>query len=333
MYDLFLKYINHMVKIKNNNSGHPMKSKKYAVIMACHCDSTTKLDVIINNLQYFDYLNVDTIIINSSELDLGNKLSDSCSIYLNTSYYEIPNSCYYDFGKWVYALQNVIKVNEYDYVVLTNDSFIINSSINHFFNLTAVHNVELYGYNDSTQTRYHYQSYLFSLRKDAVNTFIDKVTDKSLNINSQEDVIINLEIRMTDWFVNKKCFLTIGNFKLHKFKNIFFTNDKLYKPLKSSKLLPFIKLKRILKDNNELYFNSYMNLKVNNIIMKNNNNNNSSNTNIKKKNINHKMANTITNKNLNNNNNNKNSDNNNKHQPIIKKMMLINSKNRSNKLF
>jgi hypothetical protein len=251
LYDLFLKYVNDTVKIKDNNSYYPVKNKKYAVIMACHCDSNLKLEVIKHNLQYFDYLNVDKIVINTSGLVLRNKLSETCSKFLNTSYYEIPNSSYYDFGKWVHALQHVVTINDYDYIVLTNDSFIIHSSIRHFLNLTAIHDVELYGYNDSTQTRYHYQSYLFSLRKDAVKTFIDNVMDKKINITSQEDVIVNFEVKMTDWFVSKKCFLTIGKFKLHKFKNIFFTNDKLYAPLKSSKLLPFTKLKRILQDQNK----------------------------------------------------------------------------------
>jgi hypothetical protein len=252
MYDLFLKYVNDTVKIKDTHSHYPMKNKKYAVIMACHCDSTKKLKVIRNNLQYFDYLNVDKIIINTHEL--GNILSETCSRFSNTTYYEISNSSYYDFGKWVHALQNVVNINEYDYIVLTNDSFIIHSSINHFFNLTAIHDVELYGYNDSTQTRYHYQSYLFSLRKDAVKIFIDNVMHKNVTITSQCDVINNFEVKMTDWFVSKKCFLTIGNFKLHKDKNIFFTNDKLYAPLKYYNLLPFTKLKRILQYQDQVTF-------------------------------------------------------------------------------
>jgi hypothetical protein len=329
MYDLFLKYVNDMVKIKNNNSYCPMKSKKYAVIMACHCDTITKLELIKNNLQYFDYLNVDKIIINTSELNLRNKLSEICSKFLNTSYYEIPNSSYYDFGKWVYALRNIVNVNVYDYIVLTNDSYVIYSSINHFLNLSAIHNVELYGYNDSTQTRYHYQSYLFSLRRDAVKIFIDNVMYKNVIITSQQDVINNFEVKMTDWFVSKKCFLMIGNFKLHKYQNIFFTNDQLYKPLKSSNLLPFIKLKRIIqnKDEHEECFK----ISAPNIKFMNTSNNNKS---VNVVNVNN-VKNFISNSNGNNGNNgNKgNNDNNDKNKITFRKFMLINSKNKSNKLF
>jgi hypothetical protein len=301
LYDLFLKYVNDTVKIKDSHSYYPIKNKKYAVIMACHCDSKLKLEVIKNNLQYFDYLNVDKIVINTSDLHVRDKLSETCSIFLNTSYHEIPNSSYYDFGKWVHALQNLVNINDYDYIVLTNDSFIIHSSIHHFLNLTAIHDVELYGYNDSTQTRYHYQSYLFSLRKDAVKTFINNVMNKKINITSQNDVIIHFEVKMTDWFTSKKCFLEIGNFELHKSKNVFFTNDKLYVPLKSSNLLPFTKIKRILQNKNEV------SLKKSEFKLK----------------VDHKM---------NNVNKNINAD---IHKPriVYKKFMLINSRSKTKKIY
>ena len=138
----------------------------------------------------------------------------------------------------------LLNYNDYDYVILTNDSFIIHNQINHFFNLIVKYNVELYGYNDSTQIRYHYQSYLFSLRKDAVQTFINKFSKLNLKIENQSDVINNFELQMTDWFKTHKCFLKIGEFP--RGRNIFSTNDQLYLPLKRLGLLPFIKLKRIL---------------------------------------------------------------------------------------
>jgi hypothetical protein len=139
----------------------------------------------------------------------------------------------------------LILENDYDYIILTNDSYIIHSSINHFLNLAAKHNVELFGYNDSTLIKYHYQSYLFILRKDAVPIFINKVSSPGLVINNLQDVICNFEINMTEWFSTKKSFLKIGNFKLDIGKDIFYTNDKLYFPLKNTGLLPFTKLKRI----------------------------------------------------------------------------------------
>ena len=227
---------------------------KFLIIIACHLDAELKLSAIKNKYLSLKKQNADFIIVYSKNQPFNSRLALLEGEFENTTFLEIENDKYYDFGKWVHALQNVVNINEYDYIVLTNDSFIIHSSINHFFNLTAIHDVELYGYNDSTQTRYHYQSYLFSLRKDAVKIFIDNVMHKNVTITSQCDVINNFEVKMTDWFVSKKCFLTIGNFKLHKDKNIFFTNDKLYAPLKYYNLLPFTKLKRILQYQDQVTF-------------------------------------------------------------------------------
>jgi hypothetical protein len=216
------------------------------VIIACHCDSDNKLNTIKNNLLYFDFESCDKIVINSNNLQHNNSIKEICSRHLNTTYFEIENDNYLDYGKWIHVLTNLVNYNEYDYIVFTNDSFTIHSSINHFLNLAVKYKVELYGYNDSTQTRYHYQSYLFILRKDVIPLFINKVTASNLTLKCQLDVINNFEVKMTDWFATHKSFLKIGNFGLEKGHNIFFTNDALYLPLKNSGLLPFTKLKRII---------------------------------------------------------------------------------------
>lgn len=238
-------FINFKLQQKNNNSYSPDENgKKYLIIMACHCNSQIKYDTIKNNLLYFAFENCDKIIINSDNLEFTSSLQEVCNRHINTKYYEIPNNNYIDFGKWVYTLNNLVDYNNYDYVVLTNDSFIIHNPINHYLHLINKYNVELYGYNDSTQVRHHFQSYLFSLRKDVVKQFIDNVTNTNIIINSSLDVINNFELQMTDWFSTKKSFLNIGNYT--NGQNIFFTIDKLYIPLKNNGLLPFTKLKRKL---------------------------------------------------------------------------------------
>jgi len=245
----FNRYMKHKKKqIIINNYNPNINNKKYLVIMACHCDSDIKLNAISRNLKYFSFENIYKIIINTKDLPYSTQVANICAKYANTTYREIPNSSYYDYGKWINVLnkENENVTINYDYIIFTNDSFIIHNSITHFLNLIHKENVQLYGYNDSTQTRYHYQSYLFALRKDALPIFINKVNDTKLTISSQLDVINNFETQMTTWFSSHKCFLNIGNFILNKNKNIFFTNDLLYLPLKRSLLLPFTKIKSLL---------------------------------------------------------------------------------------
>ena len=245
-YSKLQNYINFKIQQKNNNSQSPdINGKKYLVIMACHCINTLKFDTIKTNLRYFGFENIHKIVINSENTPYSNALRDICKRHNNTKYYEIPNNNYIDFGKWVYVLQNLVNYNDYDFIIFTNDSFYIHKSINHYLNLAVKHNVELFGYNDSTQVRYHYQSYLFTIRKDAIIKFINNVTAPGPIINEAFDIVINYEVKMTDWFSSTKSFLKIGNCGLDLNKNIFFTNDQLYLPLKNSGLLPFTKLKRI----------------------------------------------------------------------------------------
>ena len=242
----FNKYMNFKITQKNHNNYSPDENnKKYLVIMSCHCDSEIKLNAIRNNLKYFSFSNMDKIVINSTNLPYNQNIIDICNRYDNMKYYEIENSKLADFGKWAHVLENLADYNSYDYIILTNDSYIIHNSINHFFNLIFKYNVEFYGYTDSSELKYHYQSYLFGLRKDVIPIFLNNVNSSKKEINSFNDVISNYELNMCSWFKDIKTFLNIGNFDSNKGKNIFFHNDRLYIPLKNTELLPFTKIKRI----------------------------------------------------------------------------------------
>jgi hypothetical protein len=243
------KIIINKIKQKNDNNYSPMNNNtRYLILFASHCDSDLKYNTIKDNLKYFDFENIDILFINSIGLPYNENVKLVCNSYKNIKYIEIENSKTYDFGKWIYGLQS-IDYQQYNYIIFTNDSYVIHESINHFFNLLYNSNSELFGYNDSTQCRYHYQSYLFALKKESIPKFIEEYNLEKDNIQNQEDVIFKYELKMTDWFKKNECFLSIGNIESHKGLNIFFTNDNLYEKLKSLKLLPFTKIKRILQNN------------------------------------------------------------------------------------
>lgn len=238
-------YLRYKLNQKKNNCYDPSNNNiKYLVLLACHCDSEIKLNTIKKNLKYFEIECVDVLLVMSANLPYNLEINNYCSTFKNIKYIEAPNEPTYDFGKWIYGLNN-IDYTQYDFTIFTNDSFIIHAPINHFFNLTFKYNVDFYGYNDSTQMRYHYQSYLFSLKKDAICTFIHNYNIKKELILNQQDVIDHFELTMTDWFQTHKCYLKIGEINSHKTKNIFFTSDELYTKLKKTTLLPFTKIKRI----------------------------------------------------------------------------------------
>ena len=220
-----------------------LNNKKILLLVATHTNSDLKFNTIKKNLQYFKCKCINVAICNSKNLPFNSELSLYYSNN-NIPYYEIENDNKYDFGKWVYLLKN-INYTLYDFVIFTNDSYVIHYPITQFINLTIKNNYELYGYNDSTQQNYHYQSYLFSIRKDAIDKFIGYYRSIKDNLNSQGDVINMLELKLLKIFRTKGCFLNSGLFKINLKKNIFYTNDALYNKLKRTRLLPFTKIKRI----------------------------------------------------------------------------------------
>lgn len=218
--------------------------KKILILVACHTNSEIKFKTLLSNLKYFKKTpNIDIVVVNST----NTPYSDVLKNYLqgNSAYFEIENTPTYDFGKWIYALEN-IDYASYNNVIFTNDSYIIHGNIDRFLFKAATTNVELYGYNDSTQNNYHYQSYLFSINSSAIHKFISMYNLGVSNIRSQQDVINLYELQMLNYFNSYDCYLKIGNVSFHRGQNIFFTSDYLYRRLKNIGLLPFTKIKRII---------------------------------------------------------------------------------------
>ena len=228
--------------------GYTHPNVKTLTIMACHTDSIIKLKTILNNIRYFRFINNDIIIINSSHTTYSKQLETACNAR-GLKYIEIPNSPHLDSGKWMHVIKSS-NIQAYNFIVFTNDSYFIKYPICHFYNKMMTRNVELYGYNDSTQIEYHYQSYLFGVKREAVHKFITHYESHKNLLTDYLSVVSNIELKLTHIFKTKDCFLKIGNLYYNKDKNIFFNNDELYIQLMNTRLLPFIKLKRIIGDKN-----------------------------------------------------------------------------------
>jgi len=244
-------YINLKI-IEKNNYNKLTNNKKYLLLMATHCESDIKLSTIKNNINYLKFGDMDIVIINSENFQHNNELNKYCD-ESNIVYKEIPNNGACDFGKFIYDLQNMVNSKPYDYVIFTNDSYIIHSSVDHFFNFISNTDVDLYGYNDSFEQKYHIQTYLFALKTTAIPIFIKNIEEKKQFIKNQQDVIAHCELVMTNWFNSHACFLDITTLTCQQKisnSNIFFHNNDLYIALKERGLFPFTKLKRL---NNKQY--------------------------------------------------------------------------------
>jgi len=233
----------------NNYSPELHKDKKYLTIIACHTDKVLKIHALINNLKYLDFLNNDIIIVNSA-----NTMFDENDIKNETmtrilDYIEIPNdSNTLDFGKYMVILEKEKeKYNylNYDFVVFINDSIVINSNINHFYNIMVKKNVELYGYNSSSECKYHYQSYLFGIKSSSVHKFIRFFNEKKHLLTGWKSVVDNLELNLVDIFDSKDCFLDLALVFENIYKNITY-NDELFNVFFNTNIFSFTKVKRMI---------------------------------------------------------------------------------------
>jgi hypothetical protein len=239
------KYIFDKYKEKSLYSYNPdANNKKILFLIAAHTNSKLKLNNVKSLINLILYDSIEIMVLNTNLLSNSKNLKDFCK-KKNIFYCERENFVTCDFGKWVDLLNMKKNYHSYDYIFFANDSFIIEDSINHFINLTIKNNLELYAYNDSTEEKFHYQSYLFAIKSDAIYKFINMYYKYNKSIKCFRDLIINYELNMVEYFTTHSCFLNIGDVPGNKGLNIFFHNDYLYEILKNIGLLPFVKLKRI----------------------------------------------------------------------------------------
>lgn len=258
--NLFVK--NYKQIISNNSVPNNPERKKIVTIIACHTNTLLKYNTVINNLRYLLFPNNDIIVVNSS----NEKYSDKLKNYIASKsginrpnifkYIEIPNDKYIDIGKYIHVLNNIKTDDsidkEYDFVVLINDSIIIQNSIIHYYNVIIKNNKELYAYNDSSEIKYHYQSYLYAIKYSAIHKLDNYFNIHKSDIHGYKDVIDKIELKLYDIYANDSdCFLKIAKIPCNINKNIYFHNDELYQLLFNNKILPFIKIRALeKKDNN-----------------------------------------------------------------------------------
>ena len=214
--------------------------KKYLTIIACHADTTEKMFFLKKNIENVSFSNNDIVVINTAGLSLNTVVQKEIE-QTGFKYIEVNNNGWLDFGKWHHVL-NEIHHTKYDFITFTNDSFIICEPIMHFYYQASINNVELFAYTSSTEVQYHYQSYLFIVKQDAIKKFLNYI-QSYLKLPHPNPVL--LEINLYNVFASKQCFLDIGNFPINFKQNIFFNKNGLYPILFNSKLLPFIKRKRL----------------------------------------------------------------------------------------
>ena len=156
-----------------------MNKYKILGIFANHCSNIQKYNIILSNISIINKYLKNICIIDTLNEEYSTKLKNDIFITKEVSplinnYFMIENDNFFDFGKWVYGLKN-IDYKDYDYILFINDSIILTEDIEKYFiyiNTELNNKINLFAYNDSTQFKYHYQSYLFIIHTRIIPNFI-----------------------------------------------------------------------------------------------------------------------------------------------------------------
>ena len=238
------KHINKSISINIKPKEGEYKKNKFLTIIACHTDTERRVRIIINNINKLSFQGNTIVVVDSSDSLYHSSLKATVeTMYPDIKVYSTRNSPHLDIGKFMFYIQNHYEPL-YEHIVLTNDSYYLTDTIYHYYKSMSTNNAQLYGYNDSTQVRYHYQSYLYSVRKEALDLLTKHYLQVAPKLSGYMKVVELIELKLCDIFRTKDCFIKIGHLPFHKGKNIFFNSDKLYNVLLKNGILPIVKIKR-----------------------------------------------------------------------------------------
>ena len=106
----------------------------------------------------------------------------------------------YDFGMYYKWLMSH-KLGEIDELYLINDSTILFNNLNSMFDWIQNREEDLIGLTDTTEVKYHIQSYFWRLNKSIIPIFQQYLSDNGL-IEDFNEVIRKYEIGFCDYLIN-----------------------------------------------------------------------------------------------------------------------------------
>ena len=107
----------------------------------------------------------------------------------------------WDFGMWHKGLKQ-IDVKAYDRIGLINDSCVLFTSAQPFFDWLDINELDYCGMLDSNAIAYHIQSYFIVINKNAIATVVDYFTKHGV-INDLKKTIQTYEIGLSQHMINK----------------------------------------------------------------------------------------------------------------------------------
>ena len=229
-----------------------------------------KLGVFLNNtendrdylINYNNYKNLkknfdDIIVIdlnNNHSLNFKKKIEKNKDVKIEHIIFDSK-----DFIEKIISIKE--KIIDYDIITFIEDKHIYVSNLNDYFTHINKSNYEFYCFTDSTESFYHMQLYIFSIKKSIVNIFINTCKLFLKNKKNFDNVTYKLNYlkHITELFINRSVFVKVAYLDNIVNKNILLIDNDFYYELFENDILPIIDINLLNKymtnyNNNKLTF-------------------------------------------------------------------------------
>lgn len=212
-----------------SKGGYILSEKsKFAIIIACYCDTEAKKKVILKNkaniLASCGKNETKFVILNCGPLPLEDQIT-------------CENNFFADIGMYYKGLKTLDLI--YDSYIFLNDSFELLNEVPYFIEASKKMSQ---GMTSSIECRNHIQTFLFSVHKKDIHNFINFYNTTLPLIKSRNDLILKIEIATKEVI----CADVIWDFSYLKdslVKNIHFNLPEYEKAVKQG--YPILKLKTL----------------------------------------------------------------------------------------
>lgn len=226
-----------------------------------------KLGVFLNNtenesdylINYSNYKNLKKNFDNIIIVDLNNNFS----LNLKKNIEKKNINCEHiiceskDFIEKIIYIKN--KLINFDIVTFIQDKYIYVSNLNDYFLHINKSNYDFYSFTDSTENFYHLQLYIFSIKNDSIDLFLNHTINYLKNKKNLDEISYKLNYLkfITELFINRSVFIKIAYLDIMVNKNILLCDNDFYYELVKNNILPVININLINK-----YMNDYNNNKL-----------------------------------------------------------------------
>lgn len=230
---------------------------KTLCVIAVHSGDNFSIRSTCSNIKYLKEISDKIVVVNSKNF-IDNDPLKGCIVKeygeKDIEFHYCANLISLNHGKWTFYIDNIYR-NDYDHIILTNDTFLIIDTLIPFMELHLSENYEMTGLISSREGGWHCQDFLRAYNQESINKainfykekiilnglFLDVTDVDTTRFYESHKALVEAEISSCQIYSNQACLYTLP---LTYKKNLNFDNEKL-KEYIETKGYPIIKHRKL----------------------------------------------------------------------------------------